>query len=168
MSAAISVRRLDLDDDGELTAAYAVECVATRHVRPGWVPLGEAARIAAWRARDGWDRQLLIAADGAEVVGVAISSTARDTPDTCWVEVSIDPRAQGRGLGARLVGAVQDDAAPSVRRFVASVYRPTAADVERLVRGFAHPLGYSAATTETVVELDLWKAALPAACPPTA
>ena len=47
-----------------------------------------------------------------------------------------------------------------MRRFVASAYRSTADDIEDLVRGFAQPLGYACATTETVVELDLVSADL--------
>lgn len=160
MTSALSVRRLDVGDDADLAAAYAVECAATRSVRPGWVPLGEAARVAAWRADDGWDRQLLAASEGTQLVGVAIASTARDEPQTCWVEVCIDPRARRRGVGARLVRAVHEGAGPSATRFVAGAYRPTPADMQRLVDGFAHPLGYSVATRETVVELDLGKATL--------
>ncbi len=51
-------------------------------------------------------------------------------------------------------------------RFVASAYRPTASEIEGLARNFAQPLGYTCATTETVVELDLLTAELPALQPP--
>jgi hypothetical protein len=49
---------------------------------------------------------------------------------------------------------------------VASAYRPVAADIEDLARHFAKPLGYTRATTETVVELDLGEADLPRLRPP--
>jgi hypothetical protein len=51
-------------------------------------------------------------------------------------------------------------------RFVASAYRPAAADIEGLARNFAQALRYARATTETVVELDLVGADLPPLRPP--
>ena len=51
-------------------------------------------------------------------------------------------------------------------RFVASAYRATAAELEGLAQRFAQPLGYARATSETVVELDLVGAELPALQPP--
>ena len=47
-----------------------------------------------------------------------------------------------------------------MRRFVASAYRATTAEIDGLAQRFAHPLGYSPASTETVVELDLATATL--------
>lgn len=161
MTIAVSVRPLDLGDDAELAAAYAVESAATSHVRAGWVPLGEPARLAAWRADNGWHRHLVGAFDGTDLVGVASAQTAHDTPDTCWVDVAVHPRAQRHGVGMRLARSVEDSALPDVSRFVASAYRPTSAAVDELVEGFARRLGYRVATTETVVELDLVHAELP-------
>jgi len=162
MTIAVSVRPLDLGDDAELAAAYAVESAATSHVRAGWVPLGESARLAAWRADNGWHRHLVGAFDGTELVGVASAQTAHDTPDTCWVDVAVHPTVQRHGVGMRLARSVEDSALPDVSRFVASAYRPTSAAVDELVEGFARRLGYQVATTETVVELDLVHADLPA------
>ncbi|GAA2502132.1 GNAT family N-acetyltransferase [Terrabacter carboxydivorans] len=160
MRAAPTVRPLDLDDDAELAAAYAVESAATSDVRPGWVPLGEAARLAGWQADDGWARHLVGAFDGAELVGVASAQTSRDTPDTCWVDVAVHPRSRRIGLGMRLARAVEQSAPSAVTRFVAGAHRPTTAAVDALVDGFARRLGYTIATTETVVELDLGHADL--------
>ncbi|WP_330475617.1 GNAT family N-acetyltransferase [Terrabacter sp. C0L_2] len=160
MSSALTVRPLDLGDDAELAAAHAVESAATSHVRPGWVPMGEASRLTAWRADDGWHRVLVGAFDGAELVGIASAQTAHDTPDTCWVDVAVHLRAGRKGLGMRLARAVEDSVLPDVSRFVASAYRPTTAAVDELVHGFARSLGYTVATTETVVELDLTRAEL--------
>lgn len=148
-------RRLDLGDDAALAEAYAVECAATARERPGWVPLGEAARVAAWRAEGGWTRRLVGAVEADRLVGLGIVQVAADTPDTCWVAVSVLPEEQRHGVGSALVRGVEAAAPTGVRRFVASAYRPTAEDLDRLVRGFAMPLGYTQATTETVVELDL-------------
>jgi GNAT superfamily N-acetyltransferase len=156
---------LDDDNQSALAEAYAVECEATAQVRPGWVPLGAPARIAAWRAEDGWVRRLVGAFEGGSLIGFASVSTAHDTPDTSWVNVSVRPRHQRRGFGTSLAKAAEDASPVGTRRFVASAYRATAAGTDDLAQKFAHPLGYRVASTETVVELDLAGADLPAAPP---
>ena len=166
MVLAVDMRALRLDDPSALADAYAVECEATRQARRGWVPLGESARVAAWRADNGWARHLVGAFEGGGLIGFASSSTAYDTPDTSWVDVSVLPRHQRRGVGTRLVRAAEEMSPERVSRFVASAYRPTAAEIDGLARTFAQPLGYTRATTETVVELDLVGAELPAPQPP--
>jgi GNAT superfamily N-acetyltransferase len=130
------------------------------------VPLGESARVAAWRADNVWGHELVGAFEDGRLIGVASSSTAHDTPDTSWISVSVVPRHQGRGVGARLVHEAERMSPAGVSRFVASAYRPAAADIDELVTRFARPLGYSTATTETVVELDLAGSALPLVRPP--
>ncbi len=157
-----NIRALDLDDTSALSAAYAVECQATRQVRPGWVPLAEGAQAAAWRASNGWTHELLGAFEDDRLLGIASSSTAHDTPDTTWVFVSVLPQHQLRTVGTQLVQAIEHTSPPQVRRFVSSAYRPTATAIESLVTNFAQPLGYARATTETVVELNLAEANLPA------
>ena len=162
MVLAVDIRALDLDDSSAMAGAYAVECEATRQARQGWVPLGESARVAAWRADNGWVRHLVGAFDGGSLIGFASSSTAHDTPDTSWVNVSVLPRHQKHGVGTRLVRAAEETSPGHVSRFVASAYRPTVTEIEGLARKFAQPLGYTRATAETVVELDLVEAKLPA------
>ncbi|QNN54501.1 GNAT family N-acetyltransferase [Nocardioides mesophilus] len=120
----------------------------------------------AWQADDGWVRHFVGAYEGSSLIGFATSSTALDTPDTTWVEVSVLPRHQHRGVGTRLVLAAEGASTGSVSRFVASAFRTSAAEIAVLVREFAEPLGYHPATTETVVELELVGADLPALRPP--
>jgi GNAT superfamily N-acetyltransferase len=163
---AVDVRGLRLDEASELVDAYEVECEATRHARPGWVPLGASARIAAWQADKGWTLRLVGAFEGDALIGFASSSTAPDTPDTAWVSVCVLPRHQRRGVGTRLVRAAEEASPESVGRFVASAYRPRTTEIDLLARKFARPLGYACATTETVLELDLVGAGLPALPPP--
>lgn len=162
----MDIRPVGLADDSALADAYAVECEATRHARPGWVPLGEAARILAWRADNGWLRSLVGAFEGDRLIGFAASLTAQDTPDTSWVDVSVLPQHQRRGVGTLLARAAERISPKSASRFVASAYRRTAEDIESLVQGFAQPLGYACATTETVVELDLVSADINPVQPP--
>lgn len=161
----MDLRTLDLTDDHVLSQAYAIESAATRDARPGWMPLGEAARIAAWRADNGWVVRLTGAVEDRQLIGVASCLTAEDTPDTSWLSVSVLPAHQSRGVGSRLARAVEATSAQDVTRFVASAYRATSAEIERLLHSFAAPLGYAVATTETVVELDLSAATLTPVAP---
>lgn len=163
---AVYIRTLDLTDDSALAEAYAVECEATSHSRPGWVPLGESARILSWRADNGWRRSLVGAFEGDRLMGFAASSTAHDTPDTTWVSVSVLPRHQRQGVGTLLSRAAEQASPESASRFVASAYRRAAEEMENLVREFAQPLGYECTTTETVVELDLLSADIRCVQPP--
>lgn len=158
----VDIRPLDLANDSALTAAYLIECSATQRVRPDWVPLAQEARILGWRADTGWTNHLLGAWDSATMRGFAACMTADDTPDTTWINVSVDPQHQGRGLGSTLARAAEDAGPASTKRFVASAYRPSPDAIHTLIRRFAQPLGYAVATTETVVELDLRSMSLPA------
>lgn len=124
----MDIRPLDLADDSVLADAYAVECEATRNARPGWVPLGEAARILNWRADNGWLRTLVGAFEGDRLIGFAASLTAHDTPDTTWISVSVLPQHQHRGVGTTLSRAAERSSPDSASRFVASAYRRTTED----------------------------------------
>ena len=126
--------------------------------------MGELARIAAWRAHNGWHRHLVGAFDGSDLVGMASAQIAPDTPDTCWVDVAVHPRAQRHGVGMRLARSVEDSALPDVDRFVASAYRPTTAAIDELVEGFAQRLGYRSPRRDRV-KLDLAHAELVAGVP---
>jgi GNAT superfamily N-acetyltransferase len=151
----VELRPIDLADDATLAAAYDVECAATSYARPGWVPLGRDARIATWRADDGWTR-LLVGAFAADVlVGLGTTQVALDTPGTAWVAASVVPEHHRRGIGTRLVAAAEAQSPVSVTRWVGSLYAAGAAGLEAVSRGFAGPLGYAPASSETVVELDL-------------
>ncbi len=161
----MELKPLILADDVAMAAAYRVECAATQHERPGWVPLGEAARIASWRNEDGWQRQLVGAFEDGVLLGIGTGMTARDTPDTTWVDVSVHPTHQRHGVGRMLVRAVEARS-DSATRFVARAYRPSSDDMDTLTAGFAQQLGYSLATRETVVELRLEGADLLAVQPP--
>jgi hypothetical protein len=90
-------------------------------------------------------------------VGFASSSAAHDTPDTSWVSVSVVPRHQRRRVGTRRVQEVENMSPGRVCRFVASAYRPAAADIEGLARSprssspatMERPAAGQAATTRT-------------------
>ncbi|WP_194288935.1 MULTISPECIES: GNAT family N-acetyltransferase [unclassified Nocardioides] len=156
----LDLRALSVDDRSAVADIYRVECAATAHARPGWVPLDEPARVAAWQADNGWSHQLVGAFEGDDLIGFASSSTADDTPDTSWLDVCVLPTHQRRGIGARLARAAEQAGPAGAERYVASAYLPTATEIDALVGRFAGPLGYARATTETVVELDLATAEL--------
>lgn len=157
----MEIRPLDLADDQAMADAYSIECAANQRVRPGWVPLSQEARILGWRADDGWSNHLVGAWDGTTLLGFAAGMNAADTPDTTWMFAWVSPEHQRAGIGTALVRAAEDASRPSTTRFVSSAYRLAAADLDALVRGFLGPLGYTLATTETVVELDLRTTELP-------
>ena len=162
----MDIRALDLGDRSALAAAYAVECEATRLTRR-WEPLGESARIAAWQADHAWTHRLVGAFEAGSLIGFASSAIAHDTPGTAWVNVAVSPIHQRRGVGTQLVRALEEGPELGrLDRFVASAYRPTSDEIHVLVQKFATPLGYGPATSETVVELDLVDADVPAQTTP--
>ncbi|MGN6575762.1 MAG: GNAT family N-acetyltransferase [Nocardioides sp.] len=162
----LDIKAIYLGDRSALADAYEVECDATRQTRPGWEPLGESGRIAAWQADHAWTHRLFGAYEAGSLIGFASCAIAHDTPDTAWVNVAVSPRHQRRGVGTRLVRTLEEPELDRVARFVASAYRPTAQQLDDLVGNFAQPLGYAPATSETVVELDL-AAEVPAESAPT-
>jgi hypothetical protein len=125
------------------------------HVRAGC--LSGRRRGSAWRADNGWIRELVGASENDRLIGFACSSTAHDTPDTSWVSVSVVPRHQRRRVGTRRVQEVENMSPGRVCRFVASAYRPAAADIEGLARSprssspatMERPAAGQAATTRT-------------------
>lgn len=156
----MEIRPLNLDDEQTMVDAYLIECAANQHVRSGWTPSGQEARILGWRASEGWRNHLVGAWDGSTLVGFAAGMNASATPETTWVFVWVAPEQQKAGLGTALVRKTEDTSLESTTRFISSAYRPTADDMETLIRHFTWPLGYAVATTETVVELDLRKGQL--------
>lgn len=108
-----------------------------------------------WRAADGWSKNLRGAWEGSSLLGFSASMTHHADPDTSWIYVWVHPIHQWHSIGSALVSAAEESSPSSVKRFVSSAYRSTAAELGALEQGFAAPLGYLVATTETVLELDL-------------
>lgn len=157
----MNIRRLDLADDRALSEAYEVECAANLESRPDWIGRGVDARIAGWRAEDGWVKRLLGAWNGSSLQGFVAGMTSNGEPDTTWILIWVHPEHQHQGIGSALIRAAEADAPPTTSRFVTSAYRPTLERITALETRFLIPLGYTVATTETVVELTLHTADLP-------
>ena len=151
----MDVRLLNLHDDCDMRLAYDIEDAANRAVRPGWQGSGAEARIAGWRADDGWENRLFGAWEGEALVGFSSCMIHQDEPDTAWVFAWVLPDSQQRGFGTALVKSAAMSASPTTSRLLTRAYRPTFDDIATLERRFLRPLGFSLATTETVVELDL-------------
>lgn len=155
------IRRLDLADNQALADAYEVERAANLKSRPDWVGRGLDARIFGWRAEDGWVKRLLGAWDGSTLQGFVAGMTSEDEPETTWIFIWVHPEYQDNGIGSALIVAAEADSPSTTTRFVTSAYRPTVENIAALEKRFLNPLGYTVATTETVVELDLQAADLP-------
>ncbi|MCQ1946737.1 GNAT family N-acetyltransferase [Arthrobacter sp. zg-Y1116] len=156
----MEIRPLDLDNDSAMAEAYRIECAANQSVRPGWISPNKEARILGWRTPNGWQNHLLGAWNGTTLIGFAAGMHSPDTPDTTWIFVWVDPVHQNAGVGSALARAAEDAGPASTARFVASAIRSSSVELDALMQNFAFPLGYSPATTETVVELDLRDAQL--------
>ena len=155
------IRPLDVNDDQAMSAVYSIECAATGQARPGWEPLSQDARILAWRADNGWCNHLIGAWDGKTLLGFAAGMSAKDAPETTWVFVWVDPNHQKTGIGTALVRAIEGTSQDSTTRFISSACRSSTEEIEDLTNRFSRPLGYTMATTETVVEIDLSTARMP-------
>ena len=113
-----------------------------------------------WTARTFWSelgqldtRHYLVALDGEAVVGYA---GLCDYPDEAWVQtMAVAPAAQGHGLGARLLGALLEEAARRRQRTVRLEVRADNAAAQRLYqrhgfvreslrRGYYQPSGADA------------------------
>ena len=113
-------------------------------VRLRWWHLDEVLRIEQalfgpqpWSARTFWSelaqldtRHYVVALDGDRVVGYA---GLCDYPDEAWVQtVGVAPDAQGRGVGARLLGALLEEAARRRQRVVSLEVRAGNGVAQRL------------------------------------
>ena len=149
---------MDVHDDGELGQAHAVLEAALGHERPfapPW-PLRELAvdlrnpppgeRMGAWAA---WD--------GAVVVGMAwVWESLIDNTDKCWLQVCVDPRHRGRGVGSALAEQMVARCAEAGRPVLLteSAY-PARAAADHAYRRFAERHGFRLASTEVHRVLDL-------------
>lgn len=163
----MELRPLDIADDSTMAQAYAVETAANIHLRPHWIPLGEEARLLVWRADHGWHRTMLGAYGGESLLGVAVSETSEDDTGTSWIDVSVLPEHQQRGVGSALVAAAERASPATAHRFVAQAALLTTDAASVFAERFARPLGYTIATRETVVRLDLGSVELPRADAPS-
>jgi [ribosomal protein S18]-alanine N-acetyltransferase len=113
-----------------------------------------------WTARTFWSelgqldtRHYVVALEGEDVVGYA---GLCDYPDEAWVQtMAVAPAQQGRGLGARLLTALLDEAARRGQRTVSLEVRAGNAVAQRLYerhgfrrtgvrRGYYEPSGEDA------------------------
>ena len=157
----LHIDTLDISDDSVLTDAYRIESAANQAARPGWEGIGPEARILGWRSDDGWTNHLIGAWEHSTLLGFAALMTADDVPDTSWVLTWVGPDHQRRGIGTALLQHAELGASARTTRFVSRAYGATADALTQLEERYARPLGYSVATTETVLELDLKLPALP-------
>ena len=154
----MQIREVDIHDDTELGRAHEVMDAALRFERPyaaPW-PLRELAvdlrnpppgeRMGAWAA---WD-------DGGMVAMAWAWESLIDNTDKCWMQVCVDPRHRGRGVGSalatRLVARCAEAGRPVL--LTESAY-PSGAATDHPYRRFAEKHGFRLASTEVHRVLDL-------------
>jgi GNAT superfamily N-acetyltransferase len=151
----VDVVTLDLTDRRVLEQSIAVETKATQKARPRWVPLPLSARIDGIRHHAGWAVQWLGVFEADRLLGVGRTMISDDTPHTAWIFIDVDPEYERRGVGTALFRAAEQTLPRGIETVVSPVHRSNRPEIDSVVRGFAAPLGFDVATTETVVEVNL-------------
>jgi ribosomal protein S18 acetylase RimI-like enzyme len=115
---------------------------AARADLPALVPLSASAGRAEWRLRaaaDGTEDLVVAERDGQVLGAVSVRWDGACDPPHPWLyALHVRPDARGRGIGARLVRAVETLAS---RRDVAAVSLDVDRDRDRVI-GFYERLGY--------------------------
>ncbi len=157
-STVLSVAPLDVHDDREGRALFAVVRASLDHERPWNDQDGLEPTLAAWRHDDPAQRLETWAVwDGDEAAGVALLWFPRlDNLDKVWFEVHVDPARRRRGVGARLVQHVVGRAAEEGRREVLTEsFVPADVTGDHPHERFAAHTGFTPASTDRIRRLAL-------------
>jgi GNAT superfamily N-acetyltransferase len=154
----LTVTPLDVHDDRQAAAAYAVVSASRAHERP-WDDLdGLAPTLAEWRYDNPAERaEMWLVADGGGVAGVAqIWFPQLDNLDKLWFEVHVAPGRRRRGVGTRLVEHVLHRAAQEGRREVLTEsFVPADVTPDHPHERFAAHTGFGPSSTDRIRRLAL-------------
>lgn len=155
---ATAVSPIDVHDDPQCAAAYAVVRSSQDHERPWNDQDGYEQTVAAWRFDDPSERKETWAVrDGETVVGVGqIGMPLLDNVDKMWCEVHVAPAHRRRGVGTALVEKLESRAREEGRReLLTDSLVPPDATGDHPYEQFAAATGFALASTDKVRHLEL-------------
>lgn len=162
MSAAVrtdhDVRRLDVHDDADAAAVYAVARACLDHERPWNEQDGPEGTVAEWR----YDSP----AERLEVVGVRVGDALAgvaflwfpllDNVEKLYTQVYVTPALRRRGVGSALVDEVVRRAARTGRRdILVDALVPPGSSGDHPAERFARHTGFTLASTDNIRLLAL-------------
>lgn len=151
----IDILPLDLADDEVLAGAFEVETAATKAVRPGWAPLPVETRIGRWRDDSIFSTRLIGAHEDGALLGLGAVSSYPPEPERIWFSVHVHPDHWRRGIGTRLVQAMERELPVECRSIVSGQDLADQAAADALASGFCEPLGYRCGTRSLFFETNL-------------
>jgi GNAT superfamily N-acetyltransferase/predicted GNAT family N-acyltransferase len=156
--ATAQARLVDVQDDADCAAAWAVIMASLTFQRPWDDSDGFEQTLADWRYDDPSERTEIwaVEADGL-VVGVAtLYISMDDNTDKFWAEVNVHPDHRRRGAGTALARFLDRRARELARpQVLVEVYLPPDDAGEHPYERFAAAQGYTAESTDAVRILDL-------------
>ena len=149
---------VDVHDDAQCAAVYAVIMASRTYLRPWDDSDGYEPTVDEWRYEDPSERteKWAVQEDG-QVVGVTtLFLSMDDNTDKIWAELDVHPDHRGRGAGTALAQVLERRARELGRpEILVEVYLPPDASGEHPYERFAAAQGYTAESTENVRILDL-------------
>lgn len=126
----MDIRRIDVSDQADFAAWYAVYEAAQEHDVPGGPRWLEHECRVAYESSAAYDTTLWLAEDGdAPVGGAALELPLKDNPRLGEVELMVHQDARRRGIGTALLAEIEKQAADGGRSsLVGYVTLPLAAD----------------------------------------
>ncbi len=149
---------VDVHDDAQCAAVYAVVMASRTYLRPWDDSDGYEPTVDEWRYEDPSERtEKWAVEDDGQVVGVAtLFLSMDDNTDKIWAEVDVHPDHRGRGAGTALAEVLERRARELGRpEVLVEVYLPPDATGEHPYERFAAAQGYTAESTDNVRILDL-------------
>jgi GNAT superfamily N-acetyltransferase len=154
----MEIRALDVDDDAELSAAYATSKRGETAGRPD-AAFPTELEFAVWhRKADPMEKGITFAAfDHAAIVGTSwLAMPLADNTDLAWLQVTVPPEHRRRGVGTALLDRLVEEArAAGRRRLLAEVWLPFDQRDQHPYRRFAEAHGFALANVEVRRDLPL-------------
>lgn len=154
----MDIRPLDVDDDAELSAAYATSKRAEAADRPDAVFLTELEYAVWHRKADPMEKGIAFAAfDRAAIVGTSwLAMPLADNVDLARLRVTVPPEHRRRGVGTALLDRLLEEArSAGRRRLLTEVWLPFDHGGQHPDRRFVEKHGFALANVEVRRDLAL-------------